>query len=115
MSENTKTSWKGPPSSSVAPSLNFMFVPSSRNKHAVAKCCAQLGRVVERLGSGKGGLPACRRLLFPLLHAEKGRLRNAVAKRDVCATPSLIVFQHPAGFPRSWELAQIGGHTVRIV
>ena len=24
-------------------------------------------------------LPACRRLLFPLLHAEKGRLRNAVA------------------------------------
>ena len=29
----------------VAPSLNFMFVPSNRNKHAVAKCCAQLGRV----------------------------------------------------------------------
>ena len=27
------------------------------------------------------GLPACRRLLFPLLHAEKGRLRNAVANR----------------------------------
>ena len=26
-------------------------------------------------------LPACRRLLFPLLHAEKGRLRNAVANR----------------------------------
>ena len=24
-------------------------------------------------------LPACRRLLFPLLHAEKGRLHNAVA------------------------------------
>ena len=24
-------------------------------------------------------LPACKRLLFPLLHAEKGRLRNAVA------------------------------------
>ena len=38
----------------VAPSLNFMFVPSSRNKHAVAKCCAQLGRVVERLGQGAG-------------------------------------------------------------
>ena len=33
---------------SVAPSLNFMFVPSSQNKHAVAKCCAQLGRVFER-------------------------------------------------------------------
>ena len=27
------------------------------------------------------GLPACRRLLFPLLHAKKGRLRNAVANR----------------------------------
>ena len=40
---------------SVAPSLNFMFVPSSRNKHAVAKCCAQLGRVVERLGRGERG------------------------------------------------------------
>ena len=41
----------------VAPSLNFMFVPSSQNKHAVAKCCAQLGRVVERLGRGqRGGL-----------------------------------------------------------
>ena len=26
-------------------------------------------------------LPACRRLLFPLLHEEKGRLRNAVANR----------------------------------
>ena len=26
-------------------------------------------------------LPACRRLLFPLLHAEKGRLRNTVANR----------------------------------
>ena len=29
----------------VAPSLNFMFVRSSQNKHAVAKCCAQLGQV----------------------------------------------------------------------
>ena len=36
-------------------------------------------------------------------------------KRDVCVTPSLIVFQHPAGFPRSWEHAVIGWHTVRIV
>ena len=26
-------------------------------------------------------LPACRRLLFPLLHAEKGRLCNAIANR----------------------------------
>ena len=29
-------------------------------------------------------------------------------KRDVCVTPSLIVFQRPAGFPRSWEHALIG-------
>ena len=29
----------------VAPSLNFMFVPSNQKKHAVAKCCVQLGRV----------------------------------------------------------------------
>ena len=29
-------------------------------------------------------------------------------KRNVCVTPSLIVFQRPAGFPRSWELAVIG-------
>ena len=36
-------------------------------------------------------------------------------KRDVCVTPSLIVFQRPAGFPRSWEHAVIGWHTVRIV
>ena len=36
-------------------------------------------------------------------------------KRDVCVTPSLIVFQHPAGFPRSWEHAVIGWHTVCIV
>ena len=41
----------------VAPSLNFMFVPSSRNKHAVAKCCAQLGRVgkCSEVGVGGGG------------------------------------------------------------
>jgi len=29
-------------------------------------------------------------------------------KRDVCVTPSLIVFQRPAGFPRSWEHDVIG-------
>ena len=31
------------------------------------------------------------------------------------ARGSLIVFQRPAGFPRSWEHAVIGWHTVRIV
>ena len=30
-------------------------------------------------------LPACRRLLFPLLHAEKGRMRNAVANRGAAS------------------------------
>ena len=32
----------------------------------------------------------------------------ARGKRDVCVTPSLIVLQRPAGFPRSWEHAVIG-------
>ena len=36
-------------------------------------------------------------------------------KRDVCVTPSLIVHQRTAGFPRSWEHAVIGWHTVHIV
>ena len=37
-------------------------------------------------------LPACRRLLFPLLHAEKGRLRNAVANRvpASCWVPKIL-------------------------
>ena len=42
----------------VAPSLNYMFVTSSRKKHAVAKCCGQLGRVGkcrEVMGWGMGG------------------------------------------------------------
>ena len=30
-------------------------------------------------------LPACRRLLFPLLHSEKGRMRNAVANRGAAS------------------------------
>ena len=37
--------------------------------------------VVLKMGEVLDVLPACRRLLFPLLHAEKGRLRNAVANR----------------------------------
>ena len=46
----------------VAPSLNLMFVPSNRNKQAVAKCCAQLVRVekcrdeAETWGWGEGGV-----------------------------------------------------------
>ena len=60
----------------VAPSLNFMFVPSNQNKHAVAKCCAQLGRC---------------------LRADVSYFLCCTGKRDVCVTPSLIVFQRPAG------------------
>ena len=40
----------------VAPSLNFMFVPSNQNKHAVAKCCVQLGRVGKCREVGDGGM-----------------------------------------------------------
>ena len=38
-------------------------------------------------------LPACRRLLFPLLHAEKGRLRNAVANRVPASRWQDILFR----------------------
>ena len=38
-------------------------------------------------------LPACRRLLFPLLHAEKGRLRNAVANRVPASRWQGILFR----------------------
>ena len=37
------------------------------------------GRETWKINKGTTELPACRRLLFPLLHAKKGRLRNAVA------------------------------------
>ena len=38
-------------------------------------------------------LPAYRRLLFPLLHAEKGRLRNAVANRVAASRWQGILFR----------------------
>ena len=38
-------------------------------------------------------LPACRRLLFLLLHAEKGRLRNAVANRVPASRWQGILFR----------------------
>ena len=52
----------------VAPPLNFIFVPSSRNKHAVAKCCAQLGRVgkCSEVRVAGGGW-ALRKMLSPFL------------------------------------------------
>ena len=43
--------------------------------------CFCISRFISCDGNYDGQLPACRRLLFPLLHAEKGRLRNAVANR----------------------------------
>ena len=67
--EKYKNILKGTCVASVAPSLNFMFVPSSQHKHAVAKCCAQLGRVVERLGRGQRGAAgwALQKMLPPFL------------------------------------------------
>ena len=38
-------------------------------------------------------LPACRRLLFPLLRAEKGRLRKAVANRVPASCWQGILFR----------------------
>ena len=38
-------------------------------------------------------LPVCRRFLFPLLHAEKGRLRNAVANRVPASRWQGILFR----------------------
>ena len=49
------------------------------------------------------------------LRADVSYFLCCTRKRDVCVTPSLIVFQRPAGFPRSWEHAVIGWHTERIV
>ena len=49
------------------------------------------------------------------LRADISYFLCCMRKRDVCVTPSLIVFQRPAGFPRSWEHAVIGWHTVCIV
>ena len=53
--------------------------------------------------------------MFICLRADVSYFLCCTRKRDVCVTPSLIVFQRPAGFPRSWEHAVIGWHTVRIV
>ena len=38
-------------------------------------------------------LPACRHLLFPLLHAEKGCLRNAIANRVPASRWQGILFR----------------------
>ena len=66
-------------------SVSYSFATSFVIYHQVAK-------VIFNLGSGTG-LPACRRLLFPLLHAEKGRLRNAVANRVPASRWQGILFR----------------------
>ena len=47
-------------------------------------------------------------LCLNCLRADISYFLCCMQKRDVCVTPSLIVFQLPAGFPRSWEHAVIG-------
>ena len=41
------------------------------------------------------------------LRADVSYFLCCTRKRNVCVMPSLIVFQRPAGFPRSWEHAAI--------
>ena len=47
-------------------------------------------------------------LVFFCLRADVSYFLCYTRERDVCVTPSLIVFQRSAGFPRSWEHAVIG-------
>ena len=48
-------------------------------------------------------LPACRRLLLPLLHAEKGRLRNAVANRVPASRWQGILFRINCEIISGWK------------
>ena len=48
------------------------------------------------------------RMYGTCLRADVSYFLCCTRKRDICVTPSLIVFQRPAGFPRSWEHAVIG-------
>ena len=59
---------------------------------ATSEKLASPGNVIRPLFVLSRSLPACRRLLFPLLHAEKGRLRNAVANRvpASCWVPKIL-------------------------
>ena len=52
--------------------------------------CTQLDHMEKNLSPL---LPACRRLLFPLLHVEKRRLRNAVANRVPASRWQGILFR----------------------
>ena len=72
-------------------------------------------KVLPRFELGPFGAPGESFTTRPCLRADVSYFLCCTRKRDVCVTPSLIVFQRPAGFPRSWEHAVIGWHTVRIV
>ena len=48
-------------------------------------------------------LPACRRLLFPLLYAEKGRLRSAVASRVPASRWQAILFRINCEIISGWK------------
>ena len=76
----------------VAPSLNFMFVPSSWNKHAVAKCCGQLGRLGkcrEVRGGGGGRARGKCFLLFAAFCDSRKTLEKVAQPSPPCLKPSL--------------------------
>ena len=70
-----------------------MFVPSSRNKHAVAKCCAQLGRVgkCRKVRVGGGGVsPAENTSSFFAAFCDGRKTQEKMAKPShPCLKPSL--------------------------
>ena len=68
-----------------------------------------LGKTIECVPGGGGAgktIEIC--CWCCCLRADVSYFLCCTRKRDVCVTPSLIVFQRPAGFPRSWEHAVIG-------
>ena len=91
----------------VAPSLNFMFVPSNQNKHAVAKCCVQLGRVgkwreVGDGGMGVGAAENASSFFAAFCHSRK-TLEKMAEPSHPCLKPSLHIRQISfLSFPSSW-------------
>ena len=53
------------------------------------------------------GIKLIKTFRFYCLRADVSYFLCCTRKRDVYVTPSLIVFQRPAGFPRSWKHAVI--------
>ena len=91
----------------VAPSLNFMFVPSNQNKHAVAKCCVQLGRFgkwreVGDGGMGVGAAENASSFFAAFCHSRK-TLEKMAEPSHPCLKPSLHIRQISfLSFPSSW-------------